>query len=59
VETELTRWGQRSGVIRQVVKLKETGTVVADAEVTFVMYDTRKQTTALLEGDLLKMLQTI
>jgi thioesterase III len=59
VETELTRWGQRSAVIRQLVNLKESGTVVADAEVTFVMYDTQKRTSALLEGRLLKMFQTI
>jgi len=59
VETELTRWGQHSAVMRQVVKLKGTETVVADAEITFVMYDTQKQTAALIEGSLLEMLQTI
>jgi hypothetical protein len=42
-----------------VVKLKGTGTVVADADVTFVMFDTKKQTTALLEGGLLEMLQMV
>jgi thioesterase-3 len=59
VETELTRCGEHSALIHQVVKLKGTDTVIADAEVTFVMYDTGNQTTARLEGRLLKMLQTI
>jgi thioesterase-3 len=59
VETELTRCGERSAVIHQVVKLKGTETVVADADVTFVMFDTGKQTAALLEGRLLEMLQTL
>ena len=59
VETELTQLGQHSAVIRQAVKLKGTDTVVADADVTFVMYDTEKQKTALLEGRLLEMLQTV
>ncbi|MFH0726183.1 MAG: acyl-CoA thioesterase [Pseudomonadota bacterium] len=59
VETELTRCGKRSAVIHQAVKLKGTGTMVADADVTFVMYDTEKQSAALLEGGLLELLQAL
>jgi thioesterase-3 len=59
VETELTRFGERSAVIHQVVKLKGTDTIVADADVTFVMYDTEKQTAALLVGRLRDLLQTL
>lgn len=59
VETELTNWKQRSAVLRQVVKLKGTDTVVADAEVTFVMYDAEKQTSVMLEGRLLEMFQSL
>jgi thioesterase III len=59
VETELTRCKEHSAVIHQVVKLKGTDTVVADANVTFVMYDTEKQTAALLAGRLLEMLQAL
>lgn len=59
VETELTRWGERSAVIHQVVKLKGTDIIVADADVTFVMYDTEKRSAALLEGRLRELLQTL
>jgi thioesterase-3 len=59
VETHVSRWGRRSAVIRQVVKIKDSDTVVADADVTFVIYDTRKQKTAVLEGALLEMLQGV
>jgi thioesterase-3 len=59
VETELTRWGERSAVIHQVVKLKGTDIIVADADVTFVLYDTEKRSAALLEGKLRERFQTL
>jgi thioesterase-3 len=59
VETQIRRLGRRSGVIDQVVTLKNTDTRVADAEVTFVMYDIHTRRSALLEGELLKMLQAV
>lgn len=59
VETHISRWGRRSAVIRQRVKLKDTDTVVADADVTFVIYDTQKQKTAILEGGLMEILQGV
>lgn len=59
VKTQIRRLGRRSGVIDQVVTLKNTDTRVADAEVTFVMYDTRARQSAPLEGELLKMLQAV
>jgi thioesterase-3 len=59
VETSITEWRRRSAVIRQEVKNKEGGELVADAEVIFVIFNTRKQKTAVLEGGLLKMFQDV
>ncbi len=59
VESEITKWGRRSAVIHQVVKQKETDTVLADADVTFVMVDTAKQKTAILEGEILDLLKKV
>lgn len=39
VTTALARVGNRSGTLRQEVRLKEDGTLVADADVVFVMVD--------------------
>ena len=44
--------GNRSCVMRQLITLKNTDTVVADADVTFVIVDTRTEKSALLEGEL-------
>lgn len=59
VETGIEQWRRRSAVIRQEVKLKESDALVADAQVTFVIFDTREQKTAVLEGELLTMLNNV
>ena len=59
VETRIAKWGTRSAVIRQEVKNKATGELVADADVTFVIFDTRRQQTALLEGELKETLEAV
>lgn len=59
VETRVAKWGRRSAVIRQEVKNKATGEMVVDADVTFVIFDTRKNRTARLEGPLLETLQSV
>lgn len=59
VETSIEQWRRRSAVINQEVKNKESGQLVADADVTFVMFDSRKQKTAVIEGDLLNMLKNV
>ena len=59
VETQVTKWGRRSAVIHQAVKRKGTDIVVADADVTFVIVDTQKQKTAILEGELLDILKHV
>lgn len=57
VETAFLQWNRRSGVIRQEVRLKDTETVIAEADVTFVMVEAQTQKAAPLEGELLEMLQ--
>ncbi|MFZ1326369.1 MAG: thioesterase family protein [Candidatus Contendobacter sp.] len=52
ITTTLKSIGARSCVMRQVVTLKETGAPIADADVTFVIVDTRNERAVLLEGDL-------
>lgn len=59
IETDISRLGRHSGVVRQVVKLKGTDTVVADADVTFVLFDPEKNKAVLLEGEILEQLKTI
>ncbi len=52
ITTTLKSIGARSCVMRQVVTLKETGAPIADADVTFVIVDTRNERAVLLEGEL-------
>ena len=60
VETGLAEFGKRSAILRQIVKNKATGIVVADAAVTFVMVAIKEQKAALLEGMLKeKILQVL
>jgi thioesterase-3 len=59
VETQVTQWRRRSAILRQVVKLQGTETVIADADVTFVIFDTRKQKTAVLEGEVLEFVNGV
>ena len=50
IETRLAEFGKRSAILRQIVKNKTTGAVVADANVTFVMVAIKEQKAAALEG---------
>ncbi|MDX9788790.1 MAG: thioesterase family protein [Desulfobacterales bacterium] len=59
IETEINKWTRRTGVFHQIVKLKGTDTVIADADVTFVVFDNRKGKTAVLEGEILEKLKTV
>jgi thioesterase-3 len=59
IETKMQRLGNRSAVIHQAIKLKGSDTVVADADVTFVILDVSQKKAALLEGELLTLLQSV
>ena len=59
IETHIAEWRRRSAVVRQEVVQAQGGELVADADVTFVIFDTTKQKTAILEGALLEMLNGV
>lgn len=59
LETHIAQWKRRSAVIRQEVLNARSGEIVADADVTFVVFDTNLQKTAVLEGELLNMLNQV
>jgi thioesterase-3 len=59
VETSMAEWRRRSAVIRQEVKIKDSAELVADADVIFVIFNTRTQQTAVLEGELLQMFDKV
>jgi thioesterase-3 len=52
IETAVRKIGSRSGVIHQVVKLKGTDTVIADADVTFVIFSEASGGAIALDGEL-------
>lgn len=55
--TSVKSIGNRSCTMRQQITLKESDTVIADADVTFVIVDTRTEKAAPLEGELRAMLE--
>ena len=59
IETHIKHLGRRSGVIRQAVKLKGADTLIADADVTFVIFDQHQQRSAVFEGKLLTLLKNV
>jgi thioesterase-3 len=59
IETQIKQLGRRSGVIHQAVKHIDTETVVADAEVTFVIVDINRQKSVKFEGELLALLESV
>jgi thioesterase-3 len=52
IETAVKKIGSRSAVIHQIVRLKDEATVVADADVTFVIFDAKAGGAVALEGAL-------
>lgn len=59
IESEITRISQRSAVIHQALTLKGSETLVADADVTFVMIDIQQNKAAMLTGELLALLKNL
>ena len=57
VVTSLAKIGNKSAVIHQDVVLKGTTTLVADADVTFVVTDQKAQKAVALEGELREVLE--
>ena len=59
IATSVKTIGQRSCAMHQLVTLDGTDTVVADADVTFVIIDTRTEKAAALDGALRVMLEQL
>lgn len=52
VETLLSKIGNNSGVVSQVIRCKETNQIVTDAQTTFVLFDMKKHHVMPIEGEL-------
>lgn len=59
IDTGISKINHRSGVIHQVVRLEAAGTVVADADVTFVLYDNRAGAAVALKGEIAEFLSPL
>lgn len=59
IDTTISKINHRSGVIHQVIRLEGTDTVVADADVTFVLYDNKAGAAAPLKGEILDFLRPL
>ncbi|RUQ29561.1 MAG: acyl-CoA thioesterase [Candidatus Competibacteraceae bacterium] len=59
IATSMKTIGNRSCIMRQLVTLKGTETIVADADVAFVIVDTRTEKAAVLEGELRTVMERL
>lgn len=57
IVTSLARIGSKSAVMHQEIVLQGTDTLVADADVTFVVFDQKQQKAVALEGALRSLLE--
>lgn len=55
IQTKLKKTGTKSIVVEQVITLDGTETIVADAEITFVLVDLRTGTSLPLDEELLAL----
>ena len=58
VRTTVGKFGNRSGTLRQEVRLKGTDTLVADADVTFVLANAQGKAVSL-DGELRELIQSL
>lgn len=56
IRTRFKKIGSRSAVMEQVIYLKDTDTVIADALITFVVIDIKTSKAVALEGEVLDVL---
>lgn len=49
VETQISKIGNNSGIVSQVIRCKETGNTVTDAQTTFVLFDMKKNKVMAIE----------
>jgi thioesterase III len=59
VGTNITHLGSKSGIMHQEIVLQGTDSIIADADVTFVIVDSKTQKALSLEGNLLALLERV
>ncbi len=56
IETTVSKIGNKSSILSQIIRCKETGKTIIDAEVTFVLFDMKANKSLEIEGDILQKL---
>jgi len=59
ITTELTRVGNKSLIIRQVISLAKTGDIIADTDGTYVLFDNHTGKSVALEGEYKALLECL
>jgi thioesterase-3 len=59
VETTVKSLSNRSAVMHQCVRQARNGTLVAEADVSFVIFDAKQNKAVRLEGELLTLLESL
>jgi thioesterase-3 len=57
IHTKVDRIGTKSCVIKQIITLKDSETVVGDAEVTFCVLDQESHQAVVIEGEVRELLE--
>jgi thioesterase-3 len=58
IETKVSKIGNKSSIATQIIRCKETNDIIVDAEVTFVLFDTKINKAAPIIGDLLDKIKS-
>lgn len=58
IETTVSKIGNKSSILSQIIRCKETNNIIIDAEVTFVLFDTKTNKSLPIIDDLLQKLLT-
>jgi thioesterase-3 len=56
IETTISKIGNKSSVATQIIRCKETNDIIVDAEVTFVLFDTKSNKVVPIIDELFKKL---
>lgn len=59
IDTHIPTLGNRATTIKQVVRLKDSDTIVASADVTYVVVDTKQEKAVVLDGELRSKMEGI
>ena len=58
IETTIDKIGNKSSILSQIIRCKETNKIIIDAEVTFVLFDMKTNKSLPIIDDLLQKLLT-